>query len=79
MRKNTEQNILHGVSKFGWENLRPRLLEVSSYKAETRPPREREPGSGLELTPIFSCVGHLEKCIELIDSLSVVQDVRECA
>jgi hypothetical protein len=50
MRKNTEQNISRGVSKFGWENTRLRILKIA-MKAETRPPREREPGFGLELTP----------------------------
>jgi hypothetical protein len=51
MRKNTEQNILRGVSNFGWENTRLRILKIA-IKAETRSPRGREPGFGLELTPM---------------------------
>ena len=53
MRKNAEQNIVRGESKFGWENARKYSLRIlqESLNAETRPPREREPGSGLELTP----------------------------
>jgi hypothetical protein len=50
MRKNTEQNILRGVSKSGWENAPPSGLQ-NLAKAETRPPLSREPGFGLELTP----------------------------
>ena len=53
MRKNTEQRILLGVSKIPWENAAKFSIKIlkESLKAETRPPREREPGSGLELTP----------------------------
>jgi hypothetical protein len=54
MRKNTEQNILRGVSKFHWENARKLTLKKFNealMNADTRPPREREPGPGLELTP----------------------------
>jgi hypothetical protein len=28
MRKNTEQNILRGVSKIGWENAPPSALKI---------------------------------------------------
>jgi hypothetical protein len=53
MRKNTEQQILLGVSKMRWENAAKFSLKNPKriLKAETRPPREREPGFGLELTP----------------------------